>query len=100
LRRGVAVPAHLAVCGFKDLPASAWMSPSVTTFGTPRYRVGFEAAALLRAVIKGEAPPAMRIDLGFTLMARERLRRRSSLRPCRPLLQCSIDSSLQYGLMQ
>ena len=70
-RRGIAVPQQLAICGFNDLPASAWMNPSVTTIGTPRYRVGFEAAKLLRAVIKGETPAATQIDLGFTLMARE-----------------------------
>jgi LacI family gluconate utilization system Gnt-I transcriptional repressor len=70
-RRGIAVPRELAICGFNDLPASAWMNPSVTTIGTPRYRVGFEAATLLRSVIKGEHPGATRIDLGFTLMARE-----------------------------
>jgi LacI family gluconate utilization system Gnt-I transcriptional repressor len=33
--------------------------------------VGFEAATLLRAIIKGERPAHTRIDLGFTLMARE-----------------------------
>jgi LacI family gluconate utilization system Gnt-I transcriptional repressor len=70
-RRGIAVPAQLAICGFNDLPASAWMNPSLTTIGTPRYRIGFEAATLLRAVIKGEDPPNKQIDLGFTLMARE-----------------------------
>jgi LacI family gluconate utilization system Gnt-I transcriptional repressor len=70
-RRGIAVPQQLAICGFNDLPASAWMKPSLTTIGTPRYRVGFEAASLLRAVIKGETPAATQIDLGFTLMARE-----------------------------
>jgi LacI family gluconate utilization system Gnt-I transcriptional repressor len=70
-RRGIAVPKQLAICGFNDLPASAWMNPSVTTIATPRYRVGFEAASLLRAMIKGEQPADTRIDLGFTLMARE-----------------------------
>jgi len=70
-RRGIAVPARLAVCGFNDLPASAWMNPSVTTIATPRYRVGFEAATLLRKAIEGDMPAVRRIDLGFTLMARE-----------------------------
>jgi LacI family gluconate utilization system Gnt-I transcriptional repressor len=70
-RRGIAVPQQLAICGFNDLPASAWMNPSVTTIGTPRYRIGFEAATLLRSVIKGQTPEATSIDLGFTLMARE-----------------------------
>ncbi|UOD31803.1 LacI family DNA-binding transcriptional regulator [Massilia violaceinigra] len=70
-RSGIKVPEQLAVCGFNDLPASAWMTPSVTTVGTPRYRIGFEAAGLLLALMNGEAPPAAQIDLGFTLMARE-----------------------------
>lgn len=70
-RRGVAVPGQLAVCGFNDLPASAWMNPSVTTIATPRYRIGYEAASLLRTVIRGDAPAVRQVDLGFTLMARE-----------------------------
>jgi LacI family gluconate utilization system Gnt-I transcriptional repressor len=70
-RRGIAVPGQLAICGFNDLPASAWMNPTVTTIATPRYRVGFEAATLLRSVIRGEEPATTRVDLGFTVMARE-----------------------------
>ncbi|NRR31716.1 LacI family DNA-binding transcriptional regulator [Oxalobacteraceae bacterium] len=70
-RSGIAVPGRLAICGFNDLPASAWMNPSVTTVGTPRYQIGFEAATLLRALIKGEQPEVTQIDLGFTLMERE-----------------------------
>ena len=70
-RRGIAVPEQMAICGFNDLPASAWMKPSVTTISTPRYRIGFEAANLLRTLIKKETPANSKIDLGFTLMARE-----------------------------
>lgn len=70
-RRGIAVPEQLAICGFNDLPASAWMIPSVTTISTPRYRVGFEAATLLRNVIEGRVPQVRQVDLGFTLMPRE-----------------------------
>lgn len=70
-RRGIAVPEQLAICGFNDLPASAWMIPSVTTISTPRYRVGFEAATLLRNAIEGRAPAVGQVDLGFTLMPRE-----------------------------
>ena len=70
-RRGIAVPGQLAICGFNDLPASAWMKPSLTTVATPRYRIGYEAATLLRAAIDGATPPVTQIDLGFTLIARE-----------------------------
>lgn len=70
-RRGIPIPQKLAICGFNDLPASAWMNPSVTTVATPRYRIGFEAATLLKQLINGEQPEPRRVDLGFTLMARE-----------------------------
>lgn len=70
-RRGISVPEQLAIGGFNDLPASAWMKPSVTTVGTPLYQTGFEAASLLLASIRGSEMAAQRIDLGFTLMARE-----------------------------
>ena len=70
-RRGIAVPGKLAIAGFNDLPASAWMNPSLTTIATPRYRIGYEAATLLRQAIEGAQPATRQIDLGFTLMARE-----------------------------
>lgn len=70
-RRGIQVPRQLAVCGFNDLPPSAWMNPSVTTIATPRYRIGYEAASLLKRLINGETPAQTNVDLGFMLMARE-----------------------------
>lgn len=70
-RLGIAVPGRLAICGFNDLPASAWIHPALTTIATPRYRIGFEAATLLRRVIRGETPADTRIDLGFNLMSRD-----------------------------
>ena len=47
------------------------MTPSVTTISTPRKRIGFAAATLLRHAIAGQVPARGQIDLGFTLMARE-----------------------------
>lgn len=70
-RRGIPVPSQIAITGFNDLPASAWMVPSLTTIDTPRYRIGFEAATLLLQVIAGKEPEQKRIDLGFTLRQRE-----------------------------
>lgn len=70
-RHGVRVPQDVAIAGFNDLPASAWMMPSLTTVDTPRYRIGYEAASLLLDVIAGRTPAQRRIDLGFTLRMRE-----------------------------
>ena len=70
-RHSIRIPQDVAVCGFNDLPASAWMMPSLTTIGTPRYRIGFEAASLLLQLIAGKEPEQRRIDLGFSLQERE-----------------------------
>jgi LacI family transcriptional regulator, gluconate utilization system Gnt-I transcriptional repressor len=69
-RRGIDIPGRLAICGFNDLPASAWMKPSLTTIATPLYRIGYESAALLKRAMAGDEV-AESIDLGFTLMPRE-----------------------------
>jgi LacI family gluconate utilization system Gnt-I transcriptional repressor len=70
-RQGIRIPQQVAVGGFNDLQASAWMVPALTTIETPRYRIGFEAATLLLQAIEGRASAQRRIDLGFTLRARE-----------------------------
>jgi LacI family gluconate utilization system Gnt-I transcriptional repressor len=70
-RLGIAVPDRIAVAGFNDLPASAWTVPTLTTINTPRRIIGREAAAMLLALIDGDAPQRTAIDVGFTLMARE-----------------------------
>jgi LacI family gluconate utilization system Gnt-I transcriptional repressor len=70
-RRGIRIPEQLAISGFNDLPASAWMNPALTTVGTPRYEIGFQAASMLRAAIKGNQPEVPQLDLGFTLMERD-----------------------------
>jgi LacI family gluconate utilization system Gnt-I transcriptional repressor len=68
-RRGIAVPARLAIGGFNDLAASAWMHPGLTSIATPRYDIGRQAARMLCAAIDRQAAPCA-LDLGFRLMAR------------------------------
>ena len=70
-RLGIGVPERLAIAGFNDLPASALMQPALTTVATPRFQVGWQAATLLLDRVEGRLPAARRIDLGFTVMARE-----------------------------
>lgn len=70
-RLGIQVPGQLALAGFNDLPPSAWTMPSLTTVATPRLDIGREAAAMLLALLSGEAPAQRHRDLGFTLMVRE-----------------------------
>lgn len=70
-RRGLQVPRQLAVAGFNDLAASAWTCPTLTTIATPRYEIGHAAATMLLQLMKGDAPTPTKMDLGFTLVARE-----------------------------
>lgn len=70
-RRGIEVPAQLAIAGFNDLPASAWTSPSLTTIATPRFEIGRAAAGMLLELLAGRGPAVHCLDLGFELMARE-----------------------------
>ncbi len=70
-RRNIRVPEQLAVAGFNDLSASAWICPSLTTIATPRYDIGHAAASMLLQLMKGETPVPARRDVGFALVTRE-----------------------------
>ncbi|GAB4579788.1 MAG: LacI family DNA-binding transcriptional regulator [Anaerolineales bacterium] len=53
-RRGVAVPAQIAVVGFDDVPHSRFLSPPLTTVRAPIETAGYEAAQQLIHLIEGE----------------------------------------------
>ena len=69
-RRGIAVPAQMAIAGFNDLPWAAQSNPAITTIVTPRYDIGYIAAELLLKTLKGKPIEKSRIDLGFELAIR------------------------------
>lgn len=70
-RRAIRVPQQLAVAGFNDLAASAWINPRLTTIATPRYAIGHAAATMLLQRMEGKMPEPAQIDLGYTLVVRE-----------------------------
>ncbi|CAO3437865.1 HTH-type transcriptional regulator GntR [Azospirillum doebereinerae] len=70
-RRGIRVPERLAICGFNDLAASAWTTPTLTTVATPRYAIGRQSAAMLLDLIEGREPTKRRMDLGLTFIPRD-----------------------------
>ncbi len=71
LRLGVAVPQRVAVSGFNDLTGSDQMLPPLTTVRTPRGEIGSAAARMLLALMRGEALPTPRVDLGYEIVVRE-----------------------------
>jgi LacI family gluconate utilization system Gnt-I transcriptional repressor len=70
LRSGINIPQQLAVAGFNDLTGSDQMLPALTTVRTPRGEIGSAAAAMLLALINGEAVAEPRVDLGYQLVVR------------------------------
>ncbi|QPF74250.1 LacI family DNA-binding transcriptional regulator [Roseateles sp. DAIF2] len=70
LRLGIRVPQRLAVAGFNDLTGSDQMLPPLSTVRTPRSEIGREAAAMLLALMRGEAVAAPQRDLGYEVLLR------------------------------
>lgn len=70
-RLRVPVPERIAVAGFNDLNGSDQMLPPLTTVRTPRSEIGRAAAAMLLALIRGEAVASPVVDLGFEVVVRD-----------------------------
>ncbi|MEV4104755.1 LacI family DNA-binding transcriptional regulator [Nonomuraea sp. NPDC049649] len=51
---GLAVPGDLSVAGFDNIPESALAEPGLTTVDQSMYRIGCEAARMLKALVRGE----------------------------------------------
>lgn len=70
-RRGLAVPRQLAVMGFSDLPIAKAVTPSLTTVQVGAMEIGSRAAAMLLEKIDTGRTARRRVDLGFSIVARE-----------------------------
>ncbi|SAK88553.1 LacI family transcription regulator [Caballeronia calidae] len=72
-RRGISIPREVAVMGFGDLSTAAHVHPALSTVRIDGAAIGKLAAeALLRRLDgKEQAPAALRVDTGFTIVDRE-----------------------------
>ncbi len=74
-RKGIQVPADLAIFGFADLDIAASMQPALSTVRVPTSHMGKGAADMLLARLNPSRltgkPPAKIQDLGFELVLRE-----------------------------
>ncbi len=70
-REGVDVPGRIAVAGFNGLDVGDLVTPRLTTVASPRLEIGRTAAAKLIAAIRGAPTGPKRVDVGFTLLARD-----------------------------
>ncbi|MCG3189026.1 MAG: HTH-type transcriptional regulator GntR [Burkholderiaceae bacterium] len=69
-RRGIRVPADMAVMGFADLPIATAIEPTLTTVQVRAREMGLCAGALLLQRLAGEAPAERIVDLGFAVTER------------------------------
>ena len=70
-RRGLAIPADIAIAGFDDIPIAGQVVPSLTTIRVPRYDIGWRAGAMLCERLAGRRPRKGIVDTGFELVPRE-----------------------------
>lgn len=68
--RGLAIPADLVLMGFGDLEFAQHTYPALSTVRIDRAAIGHHAAELILARIAGREPPALVVDVGFTIVDR------------------------------
>ncbi|GAB2941603.1 LacI family DNA-binding transcriptional regulator [Nonomuraea fastidiosa] len=67
---GLSVPGDLSVAGFDDIPEAALAEPALTTVDQSVYRLGYEAARMLKALVRGEWDGPHQIVLPARLVVR------------------------------
>ena len=67
---GLDVPGRLSVVGFDNIPESALANPPLTTVQQPIRQMGYDAMTMLVALIEGNEPPEIHIELETTLVRR------------------------------
>jgi LacI family transcriptional regulator len=69
---GYQVPDEIAVCGFDDIPPSAWITPALTTVGQNPYEQGKQAASLLlQHLLSDEKSQVENINVPYQLVVRD-----------------------------
>jgi LacI family gluconate utilization system Gnt-I transcriptional repressor len=69
-RRGLAVPARIAVAASDDNDLMQHTIPPLTTVRFPRYEIGARSAEIIIARAQGEAAVSRSVDLGFEVIQR------------------------------
>jgi LacI family gluconate utilization system Gnt-I transcriptional repressor len=70
-RMNIRVPSDLAICGFNDIEAAAYVNPTLTSVHTPRYEMGSKATEMLVQVLEGKTITDKKVDIGYALKLRK-----------------------------
>ncbi|MFC3117141.1 HTH-type transcriptional regulator GntR [Cellvibrio fontiphilus] len=70
-RMNIAIPKQLAICGFNDIEAAAFVNPSLTSVAVGRYEMGVKAAELIIQSLNQQPPEHTQIDMGFVIKQRD-----------------------------
>jgi DNA-binding LacI/PurR family transcriptional regulator len=70
-RRGLRVPADLAVAGFNDSPIASWTRPQLTTVRIPVFDLGAMAARMLAGLLDGTHARPHQVILPSEIIIRE-----------------------------
>ncbi len=69
---GYQIPDEIAVCGFDDIPPSAWITPALTTVGLNPYKQGKQAASLLlQRLLSEEKGQVEYVNVPYQLVIRD-----------------------------
>jgi DNA-binding LacI/PurR family transcriptional regulator len=79
---GISVPEECSVVGFDDIPLSAYVFPSLTTFQQPKFDLGTQAAQMMARLLQD--PPDSALTDTDVVTFRGRLVVRNSTAPCLP----------------
>lgn len=71
VRMGIKVPDDMAICGFNDMEASRYTTPSLTSVSVNRYEMGVKSAELIIGRLMGKQDLPNVIDVGYEIKKRE-----------------------------
>ncbi|HEX7764506.1 MAG TPA: LacI family DNA-binding transcriptional regulator [Cellvibrio sp.] len=70
-RMNIAIPKQLAICGFNDIEAAAYVNPSLTSVAVGRYEMGVKAAELIIQALNQQPIDNKQIDMGYVIKQRD-----------------------------
>jgi len=70
-RMNIRVPEDLAICGFNDIEASAFVNPSLSSVYVGRYAMGVKASEMIISVLKDRTIESKVVDLGYEIKVRQ-----------------------------